>query len=97
MLFQAVTLIEAIHAPARVDQFLLTRKKRMAFRANFNIDVLTRRPGDKRFAAGARNRTRMILGMYAFLHLHSPLFLGRWAAPRLWGQWSHACLIKSQS
>jgi hypothetical protein len=97
VLFQAVALVEAIHAPASINQFLLARKEWVAFGTNFNLDVLTRRTGNKRFAAGARDRTRVILGMYACLHLHSPLFLGRWAAPRQWGQWNHACLIKSQS
>jgi hypothetical protein len=76
VLFQAVPLVEAIYAPARIDQLLLTRKERVAFGANFNLQILARRASGKRFAAGARDRTRMILGMYAFLHLHSPLFLG---------------------
>jgi hypothetical protein len=83
VLFQAIPLIEAIHAPARINQLLLARKERVAFGADFNLQVFARRTSGKRFAAGARDRTRMILGMYAFLHLHSPLFPGLQAAPQL--------------
>lgn len=38
-----ITAVEAINASCCVNQFLLARKERVAFRTNFNVQVLAHR------------------------------------------------------
>ena len=40
LLIHAVALLKHIDAPAGIDELLLTREKRMAFGANFHVNIL---------------------------------------------------------
>jgi hypothetical protein len=65
----AVALIETIHASRRVNQLLLAREKRMASRADFDVQVaLLGGASLKRFAAGARNSNLGIVWMNLWFH-----------------------------
>jgi hypothetical protein len=67
----AVAFIEPIDPPAGIDHFLFARKKRMAFRANFDFDRIAlfgtaRRKG---FPASASDRYVVIIRMNIVFHV----------------------------
>jgi len=68
ILFQLVFPFEAFDAPRRIDEFLLSRKERMASGANFDLDRFHRRTGLKRVSAGARDGRQEIVWMDALFH-----------------------------
>ena len=68
MLFDPVSLAEAIDASGSIDQFLFASKEWMTGRTNFNLEVLYRRTGLNNIAARARDSGELVLGMYTALH-----------------------------
>lgn len=65
----AVTLVEAIHASRRVNQFLFTGEKWMASGADFHVQVaLFGRPSLKSFAAGAGDCNLVVCWMNLWFH-----------------------------
>lgn len=82
LLIHAVALLKHIDAPAGIDELLLTREKRMAFGANFHVNILLRGSGLNHIPAGAGNCRLLILGMNVFLHcchlFHDILRLNIW-------------------
>src|SRR6266404_3067215 len=72
----AITPIETIHASRRVNQLLLARKKRMASRANLNVQItFARRARLKSLAASAGHRDFLIFRMDSGFHLSLTLVL----------------------
>ena len=65
---EAVPLFEAVHTPAAVYQLLPARKKRMAFGADFHLQLFLDGTCFKRLATSAADYRRFILWMDAFLH-----------------------------
>ncbi len=65
----AVAFVEAIHASRGVNQLLLAGEKRMASRADLNVEVaLLGRPGVESFAAGAGDCDLAIIRMNLWFH-----------------------------
>src|SRR6266571_77546 len=65
----AITPIETIHASRRVNQLLLARKKRMASRANLNVQItFARRARLKGLATSAGHRDFLIFRMNSGFH-----------------------------
>ncbi len=65
----AITFVESIHASGRVNQLLLAGEKRVASRADFNVQVaFFGRTRLKSFAAGAGNSDLAILWMNLWFH-----------------------------
>ena len=64
----AVALLEAIHASAGINQLLLAGVERMALGADLDRDVLLGRAGLDDLAAGAADRSALIVGMDALFH-----------------------------
>jgi hypothetical protein len=63
------TLLEAIHATATVNDFLLARKKRVALGAHVDVQVLAEgRTGNDLVTAAASRRHGFVLGMYICFH-----------------------------
>ena len=59
---------EALHAAGRVHQALLAGKERVAYRADFHVNVaLVGRTGLKVVSAGALDSHRGVVGMNLFL------------------------------
>ena len=59
---------EPLHTPCRVHQALFAGEKRVAVRADFDVDVaLVSRPSLEMVSAGAHNLHRGIVGMNLFL------------------------------
>ena len=72
-LLHTVTFFEHINTSACIYQFLLTGKERMAFRANFNVDIGFCGASGDLITADALNNCILVDGMDSFLHyLHSP-------------------------
>jgi hypothetical protein len=67
-----VSLSEPVDASCRIDDFLLARVKRMALRADFDVDVVGRRTGRKLRAAGAHDFDVAVGWMNTFFHLLVP-------------------------
>src|SRR5438093_6759111 len=63
-----VATLEALHAPAGVDQLLLARVERVAVRADLHAELGLRGTGLERIATGAVHRGRHVLGMDSLLH-----------------------------
>ena len=61
--------MELVHASSGVDELLLAGEKRMASRANAELDVLLGRTRFVRCAAGANDHSLLIIGMNFWLHL----------------------------
>jgi hypothetical protein len=67
--FLPIAFVKAIHASCRIDQLLFAGEKRMACRTDFNMQVaLFGGMCLKRFAAGARHRDLVILGVNSWFH-----------------------------
>ncbi len=65
----SVTLVKAVNASGRIDQFLLAGKERMASRTNFDMKVvLHRRASLKRAAAGTDHGNFVVDRMYFWFH-----------------------------
>jgi hypothetical protein len=77
----AVFFFELIDASSRIDKFLLSSKKWMAYRTNFYADVLFHRSRLKRIAAYTRHCRDVVRRMNCCLHgrFHS---LVPWRIPR---------------
>ena len=72
ILLHAVTLFEAIDTSTAVNQLLTASEKRMAFAADFDLQLTAGRAGRKRFTASAANRCFAIRRMDVLLHdVHS--------------------------
>lgn len=70
-----ITPIEAIHAAGRVNQLLLAGKKRMAGRADFNVEIaFARRTRLKRLATGAGHGYFFIFRVNSGFHFLSHLY-----------------------
>src|SRR5262245_19854574 len=63
-----VFLLESFDATRGIDQLLFAGEKRMAIRANFNVDLFFGRTRRARGAAGAHDLTFDVFGMNAFFH-----------------------------
>jgi hypothetical protein len=51
-----ITLVKAVNATGRVNEFLFSGKKRVTFRADFDVQIVFhRRTGLERISAGADN------------------------------------------
>jgi hypothetical protein len=51
-----ITLVKAVNATGSVNEFLFSGKKRMTFRADFDVQIVFhRRTGFERISAGADN------------------------------------------
>ena len=71
-----ITPVKAIDAAGRINQLLLARKKRMAGRANLNMEIaLARRTRLKSLAAGAGNSYFFIFGVNSGFHILSHLLI----------------------
>jgi hypothetical protein len=71
-----IALVEAVNATGRVHQFLFSGKKRMTFRANFDVQIIAhRRARFKTVAARADHRDFVIIRMNFLFHcfIISPL------------------------
>ena len=68
-LFQIIFAFKTIDTAACVDEFLLAGKERMAFRTNFNAEILFHRPSFKRIAAGTGYPGDFIIRMDSCFHL----------------------------
>jgi hypothetical protein len=55
--------LEALDAPARVDQLLFAGVERMALRAELDVQVVFRRPRVELVAARAMNVGKLIIGV----------------------------------
>ncbi len=72
ILLHAVTLFEAVDTSTAVNQLLTAGEKRMAFAANFDLQLTAGRAGRKRFTTSAMNRCFAIRRMDVLLHdIHS--------------------------
>jgi hypothetical protein len=60
--------VELVHAPAGVNQLLFPRVKRMALRADFDLDVLLCAARFDYLTTGAPNGSLLVIGMKPFLH-----------------------------
>ncbi len=68
--FLGVTLVEAINAPGGIYQFLFARKKRVARRADFHLQIgLARRARRECFAAGTLHVNVLVLWMDFLFHV----------------------------
>ena len=65
---KSVLFLKAIYASAGIDELLLAREERVAFRADFNADILLRGTGLYDFTAGTTDCCFFVLRMDAFLH-----------------------------
>jgi hypothetical protein len=69
-LFLAVAFVEAVNAPGSVNQLLLAREKRVALRADFDVQVfLARRARGKTVAAGALHLDFVVFRMDSLFHV----------------------------
>lgn len=68
-LINAVTLFETVHASAGIDQLLTPREKRMAFGADFDLELALDGAAQKGFAACAANHGFAVCRMDIFLHV----------------------------
>lgn len=73
-----VLFLEALHSSGRVNQLLLSCKKWMAARADFDADhiALKRGPRIESIPAGAVHLHRVIIGMNSFFHDRSSVPAG---------------------
>ena len=67
----AVTLGKFLHPASRINEFLLTGEKRMASRANTDLNILARRTGVIDCPARASNIGLKILWMNVGFHLRN--------------------------
>jgi hypothetical protein len=65
---RVVALAEAFHASGGIDQFLLTRKKRMALGTDFDMDIRFRGPGFERITTRTRDLGELVVWMYTGFH-----------------------------
>src|SRR3989338_721273 len=72
----AVLAPEPLDAAGRIHQFLLAGEKRMAVRADFDVDLLPGGPRVIRGPAGARDRAGHVVGMNALFHTTAPFVYG---------------------
>ena len=68
-----VFLVEPLDSTCRVHKFLLTRKERVALRADFTLEITDRRSSLERVPANAGNRCMFVLRMNAVFHQESPI------------------------
>ena len=66
--FLGVLFVEALYTAGRVDKLLFARKKRMTFRADFEMDFRFRRPRFEGLATGAPYDRLNIVRMYVCFH-----------------------------
>ena len=64
--------LEALDATAGVDELLLARVEGMARRADLDMELGLRRPGDELVAARAANGRKDVIGMNVSLHQLEP-------------------------
>ena len=65
----SITLVKAVNASGRIDQFLLAGKERVACRTNFYMQVVFHsRPGLKSAAAGTDDGYFTVVWMYFWFH-----------------------------
>src|SRR5262249_39618007 len=69
LLLHAVFTLESFDATRRIDQLLLSRKERVATRADFHMNRRHRRPRLDDISAGADDLGRLIFRMYTLFHL----------------------------
>ena len=67
-LFDTVSLVELLDTSASLSCLLLSGVERMAFGADFNVDILLGRTGNKRVAAVASYSCLIIFRMDSFAH-----------------------------
>jgi hypothetical protein len=67
--------LESFDTASRIDQFLLASEERMAFRADFKVDLRFRRSGLKGFTAGAFHDRIYVVRMDICFHQASTLWL----------------------
>ena len=69
----AITLVEAVDASGRVNEFLLAGEERMASRTDFDLKVfLAGRARLKRLAASTVYRNFFVFGMNSLFHFWLP-------------------------
>ena len=68
LLFHVEALLETIYTSAGIDELLLAGIERVAFRTDFNTNILTSRSRLNDLAASAGDRRLLVLGMDAFFH-----------------------------
>jgi hypothetical protein len=73
--FDIVFFAETLYAACRIDKFLFAGKKRVAGRANLNLDILCRRARFYHIAAGAGNRRQFVIRMYSLFHIFLTMIL----------------------
>src|SRR5512133_279104 len=81
-----VALLEAVDTAGRVDQLLLAREERVAFRADLDAEVALGRTGLPGFAARAVDLNRVVLRMDFCLHVVS-LYRILWRNGQTPGLW----------
>ncbi len=67
-LVHAKSFLETVHTSAGIYKLLLPCEERVALRADFDADILFRRPGLDHFATGAPDGGLLILGMNSIFH-----------------------------
>ena len=74
ILLQSVSLLELVHASARIDELLLAREKGTALAANFHLDRIALLGGSRLegLTAGTDHCDLMVIGMDFGFHNLSP-------------------------
>ncbi len=73
IMLSVVFFAEFLYTPGCINQFLFTRKKRMAFRTNFNFQIAHNRMCLKCVPASTSDRSHFILRVNTFFHLSNSL------------------------
>ena len=68
ILLQSVSLLELVHASARIDELLLACEERMAVAADFNLDILLCGTCLYNIAAGTLYGCKVVIGVDTFFH-----------------------------
>ena len=67
-------LLELVYTSACINKLLLAGEKRMAFRANINLNVVLYGLGNIFCATSTLNGSDLVIGMEILLHFINPLF-----------------------
>lgn len=74
-LFHTETLFESVNTTAGINKFLTTGVERMAFGANFYVDILLGGTGLPYLTASTGDGCGLVVRMNSFFHSMSPLSL----------------------
>ncbi len=67
-----VLLVEPLNSTGGIEELLLAGEERMAFRADFHLQIARCGSRFEHIATDAGNNRPLIVGMYAFFHQNTP-------------------------